>query len=350
MPDVPLTLVILGTPDAAQAALRAELDQSGRVMVVGASGDLHAGLKLVRERRPAVALVLVNGRPLLGFVEALMREAPLPIVALPRTKQLGAEALAAGALEALPPHAGARQVIDAIHLMSTLKVVAGRREERPARAMAFHPPPPGSARPPLVAIGASTGGPAALAELLAQLPADLPAPVLVAQHMPLDYGPTFAEWLATVCRLRVVLGLDQRVTPGTLYLAPSTCDLVLGPGGALSTRLADPKRPVPSVDTLLLSVAQCSGWAPCGVILSGMGADGAAGLLAIRQAGGFTLVQDRRTSVVPSMPEEARARGASELALPPSLLGQEVLQWVRQQAARVAEAVRARVASTHGSP
>ncbi len=347
MSEPTLTVVLLGAQDEALVALRRALDQSGLVMVIGAAGELSSAVRLVRERRPAVALARLESRAMVAQVEGLMREAPLPVVVLARTRELGAAALAAGALEVLDLDAPPKAVIDALRLMSQLKVVSTRRDELavrgPARAPALPAPTGSPPRPPLVVIGASTGGPAALCELLGQLPADLPAPVLVAQHMPSDYDQTFAAWLGSVTRLAVEVGHAQHVKAGTLYLAPSARDLVLGPGGVLETRLAERRRPIPSVDALFESVARTSAWALCGVVLSGMGTDGAAGLLAIRRAGGLTMVQDRRSSVVASMPEEALARGASEFALPPGMLGQEVLQWVRQQATRVAQGAHGRV-------
>lgn len=338
-----LPIVLLGEPDAATGQFRRELDHTGKVMVVGMAGDLQGSLRLVRERHPAAALVKVTNRASVAVVEALMRELPLPIVVLARTRELGTEALAVGALEALPPDAPVRTTVETLVLMSRLKVVGVRHDGGAPKAPGAHGKR-AAAKPPLVAIGASTGGPVALAELLGKLPTDLPAPVLVAQHMPSDYDQTFAAWLGSVTPLPVVVGVNQHLRPGTVYLAPSACNLVLGPGGVLETRLADPKQPIPSVDVLFESVAQTSAWALCGVVLSGMGSDGAAGLLAIRRAGGFTLVQDRKTSVVFSMPEEALARGASEISLPPLLLGHEVLQWARSQATRAAQHAHDRVA------
>lgn len=332
MAELGVPVALLGDLGADSQGLARALNATGKVMVVGSAGDTQACLRLVRERKPQAALVLMSGRGAVSLVATLMREAPLPLVASALTRALGAEALGAGALEALEQGAPPVAVADTLVLMSRLRVVGVRGGHGPAAAQA--PQRRDSARPPLVAIGASTGGPVALAELLGRLGTELAAPVLVAQHMPADYEQEFARWLGTVTPLKVEVGQDQLLRTGTIYLAPSRFNLVLGRGLGLETRLPDPGRPMPSVDVLFESVARCASFAPCGVLLSGMGSDGAAGLCSIRSAGGFTLVQDRATSVVFSMPEQALARGAAELALAPVLLAQEVATWVANQAAR----------------
>lgn len=333
----PLPVALLGDLGADGPALARALNETGKVMVVGTAADAQACVRTVRERRPRAALVLVSGRAAVALVGTLMREVPLPIIVAARTRALGTEALGAGALEVLDREAAPAALAAALSLMGTLRVVGVRSGVAPG-PQSGEPGRREQAKPPLVAIGASTGGPVALVELLSRLGSDLPAPVLVAQHMPADYEQDFARWLGSSIALKVEVGLDQAPRSGTVYLAPSRANLVVGRGRTLETRLADPSRPMPSVDVLLESVARCSSWAACGVVLSGMGNDGAAGLLAVRQAGGFTLVQDRSSSVVFSMPEQALARGAADLSLPPTLLGHEILQWVRTQAERAAGA------------
>jgi two-component system chemotaxis response regulator CheB len=169
-------------------------------------------------------------------------------------------------------------------------------------------------------VGASTGGTEAIKELLAGLPLDAPG-VLIAQHMPEAFTRSFAERLNDFCRLQVKEAVDdEKVLPGCVYVAPGHSHLLLERGGgAYVTRLsraAEVNRHRPSVDVLFRSAARCAGNAAIGVLLTGMGKDGAQGLLELREAGARTIVQDEATCVVFGMPREAIALDAAAEVAP----------------------------------
>ncbi len=171
---------------------------------------------------------------------------------------------------------------------------------------------------PVVAIGASTGGPPALATILAEFPADLPAAVVVVQHMAEGFVEGLARWLDGVCALPVVVAVDgERLRAGQVYLAPANQNLVVRPG--LRVGLEDPpagQYHVPGVDVTFHSIARQNGADCVGVLLTGMGRDGAAGLRALRDAGSFTVGQDESTSVVWGMPAAAAQLDAVDRELP----------------------------------
>jgi chemotaxis response regulator CheB len=181
-----------------------------------------------------------------------------------------------------------------------------------------------------VAIGASTGGPPALATILAELPRDLPAAVLVVQHMAEGFVEGLARWLDGVCPLPVMVAVDgERIIPGQVYLAPANQNLLVRPGFRVG--LTDPpagQYHVPGVDVTFRSVAEFSGQNAVGVLLTGMGRDGAAGLKVLRDVGAFTIGQDESTSVVWGMPAAAQELDAVDVELPLSGIGQAVVSAV----------------------
>lgn len=191
-------------------------------------------------------------------------------------------------------------------------------------------------QPPVLAIGASTGGPTALAELLSGLPKDLQAAVLVAQHLDQAFSGNLAELLAQRSALPVAVASDgDRLLPGRVLLARGGDHLVLSPVNTLQYTqdpLATPYRP--SVDALFQSLAGsrlCPGVA---VLLTGMGSDGAKGLLALRGAGWLTIAQDQESSAVYGMPKAARELGAAEMVLPLASIAALAAKHLRNRHAR----------------
>ena len=185
--------------------------------------------------------------------------------------------------------------------------------------------------PLVVAIGASTGGPPALATILAELPADLPAAVLVIQHMAEGFVEGLARWLDGVCAIPVVVAVDgERLQPGQVYLAPANQNMVMRPGFRVA--LTDPppgQYHVPGVDVTFRSVAQVSGQYAVAALLTGMGRDGAAGLKVLRDIGAFTIGQDESTSVVWGMPAAAQEVDAVDLELPLPAIGPAIVTAVQ---------------------
>ncbi len=184
-------------------------------------------------------------------------------------------------------------------------------------------PPAGRATPALLAVGASTGGPDALARVLAALPATLPVAVVLVQHIGVGFAPSLAQWLQGKTALPVRLAATGEVPrPGVILLAATDDHLVLQPDGRLAYTHEPRENPFrPSVDVFFQSLAQ--GWPRPGVavLLTGMGSDGGAGLLRLRQAGWLTLAQDEATSVVYGMPKAAAELGAACLTLPLDRIG-----------------------------
>jgi two-component system chemotaxis response regulator CheB len=188
-------------------------------------------------------------------------------------------------------------------------------------------------RDELIAIGASTGGTEAIKEVLASLPRAVPGIVIV-QHMPETFTASFAQRLDTLCAVRVKEAQhDERIEPGCAYLAPGHSHLLVrrsGGGYYAELSRAEPvNRHRPSVDVLFAAVAECAGRHAVGVILTGMGKDGARGLLAMKRAGAHTIAQDRHSSVVYGMPREAVALGAVDEVAPLADIGGRILAHLR---------------------
>jgi two-component system chemotaxis response regulator CheB len=171
----------------------------------------------------------------------------------------------------------------------------------------------------MVAIGASTGGPQALQTILAQLPANFPVPVVCTQHMSDGFLQGLVNWLASESQLQVKIAqVGELPSPGAVYFAPERSHLELDARGRFSysmSPLVDGHRP--SVTVTFKSIANFYGRATVGILLTGMGRDGATGMQAIAQAGGLTIAQDEKSSVVFGMPKEAIALGAAQHILPP---------------------------------
>ncbi|HEY9111774.1 MAG TPA: chemotaxis response regulator protein-glutamate methylesterase, partial [Rhodanobacteraceae bacterium] len=262
----------------------------------------------------------------LAFLDKLMRLHPLPVVMVSTLTTKGASetllALELGAVDfvAKPEmgiRGGMREYGDVIaHKIRAAACSRPRRQqERKPRAMLREPL---VSSEKLVILGASTGGPEAIRAVLEPLPPNSPA-ILITQHMPAGFTHSFAQRLNRLCRMTVKEAEDgERVLPGHTYVAPGDRHLKLARNGANYVVELDSGPPVnrhkPSVDVLFHSAAKHAGRNAVGVLLTGMGKDGAAGLLAMRDAGAATLAQDEETCLVFGMPREAIALGgASEV-------------------------------------
>ncbi|MCX7775479.1 MAG: chemotaxis-specific protein-glutamate methyltransferase CheB [Rectinemataceae bacterium] len=256
------------------------------------------------------------------------------------------KALRAGAVAAVgkPPGFGspnfylhAREIADLLRNSATVRPrrpVADARKpsygHTPIDSQLGDLPPfpiPQESMPKLIALGASTGGPPAVQEILSRLPADFPVPILVVQHIASGFAQHFATWLDNTCSIRCKLAEDgEDPMPGTVYIAPNDVHLIIGEGGHIRYRLANSRDLIiPSIDTLFLSVAGQCGRHAIGILLTGMGKDGAQGLLRLRQMGCITLAQDRESSVVYGMPGEAERLGAAMRHLPPERISDILL-------------------------
>jgi two-component system chemotaxis response regulator CheB len=282
----------------------------------------------------------------------IMAQRPTPIVVVAadfksETVNNSMEALRAGALAVVEKPtiesadaygAMARRLCDQFVNMSEVKVVRQRFNGLPPRRTIATPQPLGVADTvfDVIAIVASTGGPAAIAKLLQGLDRSALPPILVVQHMAAGFLDGYARWLGSVCGHDVSLARDlERPVSGRVYVAPGNCHLVYRGGQMRLVADSGGGGHVPSGDMLLSSLAAGAGVRALGVLLTGMGEDGAAGLLDLRQAGGFTIGQDQATSAVYGMPAAAHAIGAVREQLALSAIADRIMQLLGAPANRM---------------
>ena len=306
------------------------------IEVVGKAGDGKTAIDLCQKLRPDVMTLDMVLPDISGsaVTEYVMAYCPVPILIVSASANRGElyktyDALAAGALDVLEKPDGDEPVGTWEHVfLSTIKVVSrikvithlrGRRPVQPAVAGPIASAPAEGSPHRVIVLGASTGGPAALVTILRSLPADFPLPILVVNHIGEKFGGLLSEWLHSQSSLAVSCAIDGEPLPepgqGRVILAPPGRHLVLQRGRLRLTAEAERHSCRPSVDVLFESVARECGDLSIACLLTGMGRDGAAGLLAIRHAGGRTLAQDRATSTIFGMPQEAIRIGAAERVL-----------------------------------
>lgn len=327
--------------------LTEELEKQPDIRVVGTAVDPYVARDRILQLKPDVLTLDVEMPRMdgLSFLARLMKHYPLPVVVVssltPKNSEAALRALALGAVEVIAKPGSAfsipdvsRQLVRAVRAAAVANVGAA-----PTAPSAPAAPVTEAARTALaqvrtthrlIAIGSSTGGTRALEALLPGLPAGSPGIVIV-QHMPPGFTASFAQRLDGLCAMDVREARDgDAVAPGLVLIAPGDHHMVLQRSGARLEVAVKRGPPVhhqrPAVDVLFHSVARLAGRNAVGVILTGMGADGAAGLLAMRQAGAHTIAQDERSSVVFGMPKEAIRLGAAAEVLPleriaPAMLG-----------------------------
>jgi two-component system chemotaxis response regulator CheB len=293
------------------------------VVAVAADGDQAA--EAARRLRPDVVTMDLHMPDADGFsgIARIMAETPTPILVLAAspTESAGFKALSLGALDILGKPGPAEDLARYGSLLrSRLKLLAGVKVIRHPRGLRAGSR--AAARVPvgkreLVVVGASLGGPRALAQILRALPADLPVPVAVVQHIAEGFAEGLASWLDQETPLEVRAAADRDVLkPGRVLVAPSGRHLVVADGYVRLTEDPPVETFRPSVNPLFASAARVYGPRACGVLLTGMGRDGAIGLKALRDAGGFTLAQDEASSAVFGMARAAIEAGAVDRVLP----------------------------------
>ncbi len=323
--DRPIRVLVADDSELFRELLARVIGSDAGFEVVAVAADGNAAAALARSLKPDVITMDLNMPDADGFsgIARIMADTPTPILVLTanREETVGFRALSLGALDLLEKPQATTDLDDYGRLLrSRLRLLAGVkviRHMRGLRERAATAPRRGAARPELVAIGASLGGPRALAALLRGLSPSFRTPIAIVQHIADGFTEGLASWLAGETHLDVHEARDgEVVAPGAVMLAPTGRHLVMADGVA---RLSDAP-PVdtfrPSVTPLLLSAARAYGPRVCGVILTGMGRDGAKGLKAIRDAGGPTLAQDEATSAVFGMPRAAIELGAVDRVLP----------------------------------
>jgi two-component system, chemotaxis family, protein-glutamate methylesterase/glutaminase len=326
---------------------------SGEFRVVATARNGLDALKKVQALQPDLVTMDLAMPELDGLsaIERIMREAPRPIVVVSARAGRGtAEAIRAlelGAVDLVekPERGGAEELASlGPRLLEVLRAAAAADRTQLGWLEARSPAAPRPARAAgaarfVVAVAASTGGPRALVELLPALPPGLATAVLVVQHMPANFTRSLAERLDGLCALHVVeAAAASSVAADTVYVAPGDFHMRVRPGGAAGAATIELAQDPPlwgvrpAADPLFRSVAEVFGTAALGVVLTGMGRDGAEGLGAIRRAGGATFAQDRGSSVVYGMPQAAVQAGAAAEVAPLGTLAGKLVAEIRRRA------------------
>ncbi|MCO8145848.1 chemotaxis response regulator protein-glutamate methylesterase [Rhodovulum tesquicola] len=358
-PKDPVRVLVIDDSASIRIAFKKLIAEDPGLEMIGAAADPFQAAEMMRERLPDVLLLDLQMPRMDGltFLKKIMSQRPMPVVVISSFTEAGSRAslraLELGAAEVLAKpriataedrREAAIRLCDAIHAAyQSGRGASGRGTRRNvARLRALAPGerfsadvilPPMAARPgagpPMIAIGASTGGTEAVREILESLPVGLP-PIAVVQHMPEHFTRAFAERLNALCAIAVKEAEDGDVlVPGQAVIAPGDRHLVLRRDGrTYRTELrAGPcvSRHRPSVDVLFRSVAQAAGQGGLGVLLTGMGDDGAAGMGEMRAAGAWTIAQDEASCVVYGMPRAAEELGAVCQTLPLDRIAREII-------------------------
>ena len=325
-------VLIVDDSPTMRSLIRAALTRDGEIDVVGVAGDPLEAREAIKALSPDVITLDVempnmNG---LDFLERLMRLRPMPVVMVSTLTHAGAEASVAalelGAVDCVGKPTGAELREGFNHLAATVKAAARARVGSRSEAAQTARPESFRSNGHLVAIGSSTGGVEALLRVLSGFPAHCP-PTVITQHMPKTFTQTFADRLNRTCAPTVKEAYDGApLAEGHVYLAPGgEAHLEVARGKCRLVRSGPVNGHRPSVDVLFNSVAASAGASAVGLILTGMGQDGAAGLLAMRKAGAHTFGQDEASCVVYGMPKAAKAIGAVERELPLAKLSHAIL-------------------------
>lgn len=308
------------------------------IEVVGEAGDGKQAIELAAALRPDLItmdmmLPVISG---LAATEYIMAHCRTPILIVSASVNRGElfktyEALAAGAVDVLEKPTGDepegewdRKLIAAVKLVARIPVITHPRARLGLWKKAVPALATPSSRLQIAAVGASTGGPGALVELLRGLPPDFTLPLLLVLHINEPFGAALADWLDAQTQRPVAYAREGEpivAAAGRVLMAPPDSHLTIREGRARLSREAPRHSCRPSVDMLFESVAREYGPAAAACLLTGMGRDGAAGLLSIRAAGGRTIAQDEATSIVYGMPREAAILGAAEQILPIGEIG-----------------------------
>ena len=382
----PIRVVVVDDSAVTRRVITDLLEQDRMIRVVGTASNGREAIDVVQKLRPDIVTMDVRMPVMDGVAttEHLMAYCPTPILVL--TASLAHHdvgftfrMLGAGALEIIEKPAAtdsqalelaARILIRRVKVLARVKVVThlrGRRKagdavaaNRPAQAAQPPEQPPRRSAPalvrevarhsavqvarqttggasdfPLVVIGASTGGPRIVSQILAGLPSDLPAAVLVVQHIAAGFSAGMAEWLAHTSKLPVRLAYEgQQLQPGQVLIAPDQRDLLLNPGAHVHLSENPLLIQRPSIDISMQAAAEVFGRRSIGVLLTGMGRDGAYGMLTIKRAQGYTIAQDEATSTIFGMPRAAIQLGAACEVLPAANIAARLVSLVNAAVAQ----------------
>ena len=347
------TRVVVVDDSALVRGLLSEIiNRQSDMVCVGAASDPLVAREMIRSLNPDVITLDVEMPHMDGieFLSRLMRLRPMPVVMVSTLTERGADvtlkALELGAIDFVAkPKIGVSDGLRQLgaDITEKIRTAARARVHRlaaPAAAGAAAAAPPAAlgrlSTEKIIFIGASTGGTEATREVLVKLPADAPA-VMITQHMPPGFTKSYAARLDGLCRISVAEAQDgERILPGHAYLAPGGHHLSVERSGAnyiARVRDGEPvNRHKPSVEVLFESDARVVGRNALGVMLTGMGGDGAVAMRAMRDAGSWNIAQDEASCVVFGMPREAIAHGAANEVLPLAQIAPRLMEWLREHA------------------
>lgn len=342
MSKFPVKVLLVEDSPVVLAILKKILAAASEIEVVGTASNGQEALDKIPELQPTVICTDLHMRKMDGleFTKQVMAKHPLPILVISSSVRESDtstifQLLQAGAVDVFPkPAMGMPSDYDRVkqELITKIKVLSGvsvftKPLKQPISSTSAQPLVQGrilgsysglsSIR--MVAVGASTGGPQALQKLFSQIPNHFPAPIICTQHISEGFLHGLVSWLAAECQVKVKIAQDGEIpTPGTIYFAPEKNHLELNSLGKFTynrlTGIVDGH--CPSATVMFKSATQFYGKGTMGILLTGMGKDGAAGMQAIAQAGGTTIAQDEASCIVFGMPKEAIALGAVQHILP----------------------------------
>lgn len=328
-----INVLIVDDSAVVRKVMTEELSRYDDINIVGTAVDPYVARDKIVKLKPDVITLDMEMPRMdgLSFLAKLMKHFPLPVVVLssltPKNSEIALKALDLGAIEVLckPGEAYStkdvhRDLARAIRAAASARMDRSEIKKKTAEKKVNYESLLSQTTHKVVAIGASTGGTKAIEAVLREMPGTLPGTVIV-QHMPENFTRSFADRLNEVCEMEIREARDgDRVVPGVALIAPGNHHMVLKRSGAqYLVRLKDGPRvhyQRPAVDVLFQTVAKVAGKNAVGAILTGMGADGAKGLLAMKNAGAQTIAQDEATSIVFGMPKEAIKLGAADKVLP----------------------------------
>ena len=328
-----INVLIVDDSAVVRKVMTEELSRYEDINIVGTAVDPYVARDKIVKLKPDVITLDMEMPRMdgLSFLAKLMKHYPMPVVVLssltPKNSEIALKALDLGAIEVLCKPGAAystqdisRSLARAIRAAASARIDRTEIKKKVAGKKLNYESLLSQTTHKVVAIGASTGGTKAIEAVLRQMPGTLPGTVIV-QHMPENFTRSFAERLNEICEMEIREAKDgDHVVPGVALIAPGNHHMVLKRSGAqYLVRLKDGPRvhyQRPAVDVLFQTVARVAGKNAVGTLLTGMGADGAKGLLAMHKAGAFTIAQDESTSVVFGMPKEAIKLGAADKVLP----------------------------------
>jgi len=343
-----IRVLIVDDSAVVRKILTSDLSRYKDIEIVGSAVDPYAARdKIVKLRPDVITLDLEMPRmDGLSFLARLMKYYPMPVVVLSSLTQKNSEsalkALELGAVEVLGKPGSAystqnisRLLVNAIRSAASARIIKQPKKSHPSPEKAELKNFSFQTTHKVIAIGASTGGTKAIEHVLTGMPANSPGTVIV-QHMPENFTTAFADRLNDICQMEVREARDNdHVIPGLALIAPGNRHMLLNrSGGNYLVRVKDGPRvhyQRPSVDVLFRSVAKSAGRSAVGVLLTGMGADGAKGLLEMRKNGSCTLAQDEETCIVFGMPKEAIKLGAADQVVPLHNMSQAIINVLKNK-------------------